>query len=490
MPHACPRWHESRIAGRAVTHDVIILGAGPAGGAAALAAAESGLSVVVFDEQSAAGGQIWRAPVADLVLPFETIEKRDGDALRAALAQSPIDLRLGRRVWSVGGSFRVDALGPDGNEYAEAPALIAATGAHERVVPFSGWTLPGVIGLAAATVLIKSHGAIPGSPVLVAGCGPLLAAVAASIIKAGGDVAAIVDLASRTDWLKAAPHLATRPSLLTQGLGWVLKIAGRGVPVYFNHAVRHAGGNRRVEQVVIGPVDRDGRPLPGGDQAFAVNSLVVGHGLTPGAEIPKLFRADMVFDRLRGGYVPELDADGRTSVKGLYAIGDGAGIRGAAAAVETGTLAGLAVARDLGRLSSNDWQMRSRAPRVATEKLSAFSDAIAGLMALRPKQVKAIADDVVVCRCEDVTRRDIKQAARDGAQDINQLKHFTRCGMGPCQGRMCGEVAAELLADAMGVTRDQLGYWTGRPPLRPVSLSELLGQFDYSDIPIPKPAPL
>ena len=111
-------------------------------------------------------------------------------------------------------------------------------------------------------------------------------------------------------------------------------------------------------------------------------------------------------------------------------------------------------------------------------------------MALRPAQVGAIAPDTVVCRCEDVTRGEIEQAVRDGAHEVNQLKQFTRCGMGPCQGRMCGDVAAELLAQARGVQREAVGFWTARPPLRPVPVDEIIGTFAYSDIPIPKPAPL
>lgn len=470
--------------------DLIVLGSGPAGGNAALAAAAAGLSVVLFDEQPAAGGQVWRAPWAGTSDPYDSPERREGDALRAALAASPVTLRYGRRVWSVGGSFRVDALGPDGNEWAEAPRLIAATGAHERVIPFPGWTLPGVIGLAAATVLLKSHAATPAGPVVVAGCGPLLAAVAAGILKAGGEVAAVVDLASARDWLAAAPHLASRPSLLAQGLGWTLRIAGRRVPVLFRHAVRRVEGTERAERVVVAPVDASGAFVGGRERSFEIGSLVVGHGLVPGGDVPRLFRAETRFDRLRGGYVPVLDADGRTSVTGLYAAGDGVGIRGAAAAVLNGTLAGTAAAFDAGFLTETEWRRRSDPVRAAAAKLAAFSDAVAGLMALRPGQIDSVPAETVVCRCEDVTRAEIERAAAAGATEVNQLKHFTRCGMGPCQGRMCGETAAEILARTLGVEREAVGIWTARPPLRPVPLADLLGRFDYSDIPIPKPAPL
>jgi thioredoxin reductase/bacterioferritin-associated ferredoxin len=470
-------------------HDLIVLGAGPAGANAALAASEAGLRVVVLDEQDDAGGQVWRQPLPGLEGLPASPEMRSGDALRARLSASGVDLRFGRRVWSVGGWYRVDALGPQGNETVEALSLIAATGAHERVVPFPGWTLPGVIGLAAATVLIKSQGVTPGRKVVVAGCGPLLVAVAAGIVKLGGDVVAIVDLAGRRDWLAALPALATQPSLLGRGLNWAVKIGAARVPVYFGHAVREAQGQHALERIVIAPVNGAGAFAAGADIAIETDALCIGHGLVPGAEVTKLLRAKHVFDRLRGGFVPALDAYGRTSAEGLYACGDGAGLRGAFVAEQAGRLAGLAAAHDAGALPADRFVQLAEPIRTAISRARPFSDAMAGMMALRPSQVAAIAPETIICRCEDVTRGEIDAAHDAGAQDLNQLKHFTRCGMGPCQGRMCGDVAAELLAAKVG-TRAQVGYWTGRPPLRPVPFDLLMGAFDYSDIPIPEPAPL
>lgn len=469
--------------------DLVVLGGGPAGANAAIAAAERGLDVVLIEESPAAGGQVWRAPWAGLDKPAKGPEARDGAALRAALAASKVETRFGRRVWSVTDGFRLDAVGPDGNETVEAAHFIAATGAHERVVPFPGWTLPGVVGLAAATIMLKSHGVLPGQKVVVAGRGPLLAAVAAGILEAGGTVLAVIDAAPRSAWLSALPALATRPGLLAQGARWMGKVLAARVPVLSGHAIVRAEGEDSVSRVVAAPVDAEGAFTGGRERVFEVDGLCVGHGLVPGADIPRLMRATMRFDRRLGGFVPMVDPFGRTSVPGLYAVGDGAGIRGAASAVHAGRLAGLAAARDSGRLCEADFGKAKEPDLVALLKLSSFSDAMAGMMALRPAQVAAIPAETVVCRCEDVTRAEIDAAAREGASDVNQLKHFTRCGMGPCQGRMCGDVAAELLAAHVG-GREKAGYWTGRPPLRPVPLDAMLGSFTYDDIPIPEPAPL
>ena len=470
--------------------DVLVLGGGPAGMVSAITASESGLKVALIDEQAEAGGQIWRAPWAATSQGYESPEVRDGNQMRAALARSNVTYLFGRRIWSVTDRYRVDVLGADGVETCHAPHLIVALGAHERVIPFPGWTLPGVMGLAAATIMLKAHGLAPPKDWVLAGVGPLLAAVAAGYARKGHPPKAIIDLSGPSDWFAALPSLASRPVLLKQGLGWVLSIVSSRIPIYFRHAIRRAEGHDRISACVIGPVDTDGSSLDGPELSIACDAMMVGNGLVPGGEVPRLLGAKQVYQHELGGWIPECDAFGRTSLEHLYAIGDGAGIRGGAVACSAGKLAGLAAAHDAGRLDAKAFAHQSAQALAEHHKLSAFSDVMAHMIRLRPAQVASIAADAVVCRCEDVTRQELVSAARAGARDVNQLKHFTRCGMGPCQGRMCGDVAAEILAQEHHLSRQAVGYWTARPPLRPISLQSMLGHFDYADIPIPKPAPL
>ena len=470
--------------------DVLVLGGGPAGMVSAITASESGLKVALIDEQAEAGGQIWRAPWAATSQGYESPEVRDGNQMRAALARSNVTYLFGRRIWSVTDRYRVDVLGADGVETCHAPHLIVALGAHERVIPFPGWTLPGVMGLAAATIMLKAHGLAPPKDWVLAGVGPLLAAVAAGYARKGHPPKAIIDLSGPSDWFAALPSLASRPVLLKQGLGWVLSIVSSRIPIYFRHAIRRAEGHDRISACVIGPVDTDGSSLDGPELSIACDAMMVGNGLVPGGEVPRLLGAKQVYQHELGGWIPECDAFGRTSLEHLYAIGDGAGIRGGAVACSAGKLAGLAAAHDAGRLDAKAFAHQSAQALAEHHKLSAFSDVMAHMIRLRPAQVASIAADAIVCRCEDVTRQELVSAARAGARDVNQLKHFTRCGMGPCQGRMCGDVAAEILAQEHHLSRQAVGYWTARPPLRPISLQSMLGHFDYADIPIPKPAPL
>ncbi|MEQ8923393.1 MAG: FAD-dependent oxidoreductase [Marinovum algicola] len=458
----------------AETADLIVLGAGPAGISAALGAARRGLRTLILDEAPAPGGQVYRAPAQGLTLPRGDVDARTGDGLRAELAESAVICRFGRRVWMLTPGHEVQAAGPDGNETYRAPRLIVATGATERIMPFRGWTTPGVIGLAAATILLKSQAALPGRRTVVAGCGPLLAAVTWGILKAGGEVAAMVDTAHLTDWARALPGLMARPDLLARGAGWMRRIRAAGVPLHFGQEIREVEpGPEGLSRVAIAPC----RMQDGGETWLEADALAVGHGLVPATEVTRMLGVDHLYRPERGGWIARRAADFSTDVAGVWVIGDGAGISGAVAAA----LEGEIVAHHL----TGDPVPRSLTRRLARARRA--GGAMARLMAVRPAQAAAIAPDTIVCRCEDVTRRDIDAALAAGAADMNQLKSWTRCGMGPCQGRSCGEAVAELVAGHVG-GRETAGLWTARPPLRPVPMEALTGQFTYADIPLPKPA--
>jgi NADPH-dependent 2,4-dienoyl-CoA reductase/sulfur reductase-like enzyme len=472
--------------------DLLVMGAGPAGARAALRAKASGLSVVLIDQNNDAGGQVWRPlPEGFSRLPgiVPADEARDGDALRLELRQAGVLCLYGHKVWNVGSNLRTDVISPEGSVSWFPSALLVATGTTERVIPFTGWTAPGVMGLAAATILLKSQNMLPGRRTLVAGCGPLLLAVANGILKAGGEVAAVVDLASRTQWLRTLSALKERPDLLWQGLRWQANLRLAGVPVLYRHGIESVVSTPGGFDARVQSVDASGAPVGGAARMFSVDGVTVGHGLVPSTDVTLLLRAKHRYAAERGGWVAESDEMGRTSVPGLFVAGDGAGVAGAAAAGAHGELAALACAYDLGRMSAENYADERSALLAQWRKPARFGRAMAGLMALREGAVAAIKPDTVVCRCEDVTRAEIDAAAHEGARDMNQLKAWTRCGMGPCQGRTCSDVAGALLALHVG-SREAVGCFTGRAPLRPVSLAEVAGQYTYADIPIPKAAPI
>ncbi len=471
--------------------DIAVLGAGPAGVGAAVTAAWAGARVLVIDEAPQTGGQVYRALPEGITLApgVRSLEAAEGARQRAELEASGAQLVTDHRVWMVSEGFRIEALGPQGPAKWQADRLIAATGTHERVVPFPGWTLPGVLGLAATTILMKSQRMAPGRRVLVAGCGPLLAYVAAGLGKIGAQVVGVADLAGPADWARALPRMLARPDLMARGAGWVAQIAARRVPYLpRHHVLRAEPGADDALRVTLARIGRDGRPGP--ERLIEADALAVGHGLVPGTELTRLLRAAHDWRPERGGWIARRDTEFRTSVPGLYLVGDGGGISGAAAAWHQGRVAGLAAARAAGIGDAQILSDRITLERRALRAAEGFGRAMSAIMAPRAPLYAAIPADTPVCRCEDVTRAEIEAAVAAGATEVNQVKHWTRCGMGPCQGRMCGEAAAEIVAAKQGASRVQAGLWTGRAPLRPVPLADLAGDFDYADIPIPKPAPL
>lgn len=469
-------------------YDLIVLGAGPAGAAAAIKARSLGLSVAVIDEAPAAGGQVYRAPSPALTAMQPDADRAKGDALRAKLAASGAVLYANHRVWSLTPGFSVIAIGPDSPLTLEAPNLIVAAGAVERHIPVTGWTLPGVVGLAGATILLKAHGVLPGRRVVVAGSGPLLLFVASKIIAAGGEVDAVVDAAPRTGWLVRAGAMLARPDLMAKGAGWLLTLLKARVPIHSSAAIRAIHGTGGVESVTVGPVDRDWRPVGNAERTIAADAVCLGFGLLPATEVTRLLGAEHRYEPELGGWVPATDASLQTSVPGLFVAGDGAGVRGADAAPLSGELAALGVARRLGR----GGDLAGEATKIAADwhKSGRFGAAMSALAMPPPGAAAMIEAEATVCRCEGLTRATLDSAIAAGARTLADLKATTRCGMGPCGGRVCGEAAAMLIAAATGWDRHTIGQPSARPPLRPVPLAAITGAFDYDDLPIPAPAPL
>lgn len=473
--------------------DIVVLGAGPAGSAAAVEASALGLYVTLFDENPVAGGQVYRQSPG-IRSTASSQEQVQGDALGAALTASTVDKCFEHRVWQVErlqSGFAVHAVGPEGPVVREARALIVASGATERQFPIAGWERQGVLSLAGATVLIKSQRMLPGRNVVVAGSGPLLMVVAAAIIEGGGTVAAVIDANPRRAWWADMGALASRPDLLARGAGWIRTLVAHRVPMLFSHVLRRIDGNPAVSRVEAVPIGAGGAPLPDA-QALSIqcDSVCTGFGLLPSTDVTRLVGAAHIFDAVRDTWQVKIDADQRCSLAHLYACGDGTGVAGAAAAPWQGRVAALAAAHDLGILSLGVAVEKMRPARRQRDIAARFGMAMARLANVRPNMVEGITDATVVCLCEGITRATLDAAIDLGCVTQNDLRSATRCGMGPCGGRLCEDVTSRLIAARTGLSRQVIGQPTGRPPLRPVDLNTLAGTFDYDSLPMAQPSPL
>lgn len=456
--------------------DVAVVGGGPAGMGAAVRASALGLRTVLIERGTAPGGQVFR-PSA-----FGHQERDDGETLRQSLRDSDATVLLEHVVWNVSGDYRLDLMSSQGTKRVDARALILATGTHERFVPLPGWTLPGVIGLGAATVLMKSQHILPGHSVVVAGAGPLLPLVAAMILEGGGRVAALVDLNGFTDWASHLPNMLRRPKLMRQGFRWWRRIAQARTPVFRRHTVAAIEGTERVREVTLSPVDSRWRQSTSSRTKIAADAVCLGHGLCPSTGITRHLGVPHRLTPELGGWIADCDAPL------LRVVGDAAGIRGADAAPLSGYLAALEIACGLGRIDPARLERDKRPLENELRRASRFARAMSDLSALRPGIIEDIPPDTIVCRCEDVPRRQIDDAMVAGCRNINEVKAATRCGMGPCQGRMCGESTAAIMALRLG-SAEAVGQLTARPPFLPIPVERLTGSYDYDDIVMSEHAP-
>jgi len=465
--------------------DVAVVGAGPAGLQAAIVAAQAGARVALIDSYPRPGGQYFKQPPAAFRGHDRWRQQAALDALLAHLARPNAQIFGETLVWGAfaadGGDGWLLALhGPAAPHRLHAQALILAAGAYDRPIPFPGWTLPGVMAAGGVQTLIKGQRLLPGRRVLLSGSGPLQLAVAAALVHAGADVVAVLEgSALGFSALKQAPAAWGQWSRLAEGWGYLRTLRAAGAPLRRGWAGGAAHGQGEVQEAVIARLDADWRPIPGTAQTLAVDTIVIGYGFIPSTELSRLLGCEHDFVPEQGGYVPRRDDEMQTTLPGVFAVGDGAGIGGAALAQIEGRIAGIAAAHRLGFVSAAEAEQMKAALRPHWQRERRFAAMLGRLFTPGPGLYTLADDDTTLCRCEEVTVGQVRAAAADGVQSVNELKGLTRAGMGNCQGRICGELAARLLADAVGADAadpkqiEAMGRFTVRPPIHPLPLSVL-----------------
>ena len=473
-----------------------IIGAGPAGMSAAIAAREHGADVLVLDEQAAPGGQIYRNVETVVVERPDAARVLGGDyAAGAALVRAfrgcGAEYSPRTSVWEVSTvARREDARAPlelgilrDGAaEIIRAHCAIVASGAQERAVPVPGAALPGVMGAGGAQSLLKGAGLVPDVPVVVAGSGPLVYLVAWQLVRAGAPLCAVL-LTMPAGWMSRAggtlPEALAMPGALFKGVGWWRALAARGVEVIQAHDLAIEGRNR-VESVRFRHRGRE--------RSMQASLVLLHEGVIPNAHLTLAAQLDHIWDARQHAFRPAVDEWGRTSGPGVLVAGDGARILGAEAAVETGRIAALEAAYRLGRIRAHQRDVLASSHRASLARHRRFREFLdhafkPGAAALRPSDPA-----VTVCRCEEVTAGDIERVIADGCPGPNQAKAFTRCGMGPCQGRMCATVVSEMFAERRRVGVGTVGHYRIRPPVKPVTVGELAGLEGTGAAPMDRPS--
>jgi NADPH-dependent 2,4-dienoyl-CoA reductase/sulfur reductase-like enzyme len=445
---------------------VLVVGAGPAGVRAAEALVAGGLRPVVVDEGRRCGGQIYRQPPAGFTRPGKALYGFEaGRARRLHDAFAALDGRIDYRPETLAWTLRDGVAHTARNGLRdEIPydAVIIATGAHDRVAPFPGWTTPGVFTLGGAQVALKAQGCAIGRRVAFAGSGPLLTLVAWQYARAGAEVVAVIDSATLGAKLGLLGGLMDGAAALAKGLYYSAGLRARAIPLIHGAVPLEAVGDGRVEALRY----RDGA---GREQRIACDAVATGYGLVPETRLADIAGCRFAFHGPSRQWLPETDGDGRTAVARVYLAGDMAGIAGADAAEARGALAGYALLADFGRGVP---MARVAALRRRVAAMGRFAAALDGAFPYPADLAASVADDTILCRCETISAGSLRRAAGDlGVTELNRAKALTRLAMGRCQGRMCGAGAAEVLAAVLHAPIERVDRLRGQAPAKPIPMA-------------------
>jgi thioredoxin reductase len=460
-----------------MARSVVIVGAGPAGMSAAIAARERGARVTVVDEAARPGGQIYRQahPALNGGDFAEASERARKERLIGAFERvlDRIEYRAATSAFALFKTGELHIASGSRTEVLRADAIILTTGVREIAVPFAGWTTPGVMYAGGAQALLKSQSVLAGRRIVVAGVGPLPIVVAAQILRAGGSVAALAMLNSLSVAGWQLPALWSGRELVREGLRYLATVMHARVPRFTSHVPVRVNGREQVESVVLARIDRSGAVMPRSEREIACDVVAVNYGFAANTELAAMAGITMRHDPPRGGWLPMVDEFGRTSVAGIFAAGDAAELRGALVAEAEGQVIGAAAAADPEEIARAGFRAGLAAALATRKRLSVFQGAMQRLLRVPGGLWRLPTDETIICRCENVTLGALRDALTAGHLAPNTIKRVTRAGMGWCGGRTCLQ-AVSALAEVHGAPLAAM--MTPRPLARPIPLASLANQ--------------
>ncbi len=450
------------------TARVVIVGAGPAGVRCAETLLAAGIQPILIDENRRDGGQIYRRQPQGFTRDYATLYGSEAakardlhesfDRLRGA-----IDYRPDTLVWNLTPG-QLCCVSQGRHRTVAYDALMLCTGATDRVMPIEGWHLAGTYSLGGAQIALKNQAVSIGHRVVFMGSGPLLYLVASQYVKAGAEVAAVLDTAPLSLRLKALPKLLARPRVLFSGLKLLAQLYRARVAVHVGIRPLQILGDAANGVGGVRFTTGDGRTV-----TVQADAVALGYHLRPETQLGDLAGCAMAFDHASSQWWLDTDVAGRTSVKGVYAAGDGAKIRGADAAEHAGRRVALALLEDLRQ--PFDTGLRDEQQQ-ALAVMDRFRFGLAEAFPWPAEQAKALPDSAIVCRCEMVSAGGLRRTVNEkGARDVKRAKAFSRVGMGRCQGRYCSQAGAEVIAAAAGVQVQEVGRQRGQAPVKPLPMT-------------------
>ncbi len=453
-------------------YDVVIVGAGVAGLKAASVLAKYDLKIAIIDENPSLGGQYLRTlpeNFKDRLLKFKTAVKKEGLKLIEGLKNSNVEIIKNSTVIGVyeGDKILFDKEGRSDLIYYKK--LIISTGVREKYFPFLGWDLPGVFSLGAVQVFLKSNGVLPAEEIVLAGTGPFLYAVAYEILKAGGKVKGIYELKKFKDQIVFSKGLLNFPAKLVEAFVYLEEILSNNVPIKYGWGVLKAEGDDSVERVFVGKMGQDGRVIEKSVKSIETELLAIGFGFVPNLEIARSAGINIVYNEALGGWVVETDDKLITSNENIYASGEITGVGGAEKSQIEGELSALVLLDSLNLLDNSG---KSKIQKLVKKRKKAikYSKYFNTVFSVPLEFYKNIEDNTVICRCENISMKKIKEAIEVGPSDMNFIKTFTRAGMGNCQGRTCGPIIENIIKSLEGKTPKPA---TMRKPIKPTLIGNL-----------------
>jgi len=440
---------------------VVIVGAGPAGIRAAQTLAAHGLRPCLVDEAQQGGGQVYRRAPGNFQRPANQLygfEARKAQAVHQTLdaMSAQIDYRPDTLVWNAEDGH-LHTLSQQRVGTVQYDRLLIATGATDRILPVPGWTLPGVYSLGAAQIALKAQGCAIGEQVVFAGSGPLLYLVAYQYAKAGARVLAVLDSSPFGAQVAALPRLLLQPATLAKGLYYRAWLTAHGIAVHQGATLVEVVGEQKVEAVHW--------QRAGSRHSLACDGLAFAHALRSETQLADLLGCQFSWSPLNRAWLPSRDQAGRSSVPGVYLAGDGAGIMGADAAEMAGERAALALLEDMGITID---RVRGTQLERQLARIQGFRAGLEAAFPFPEQWASQAPDDLMLCRCEEISVGEVRQVVAQGHTDINRVKAHCRVGMGRCQGRMCGSAAVEIIAQAAACPPQQVGRLRAQAPIKPL----------------------